>query len=152
MVPRVSLVWWWLESEQGNLVRRKRAVCCVSLSKYKYWSTWLNVTLSTSRVCRVSSVQCSVLCRAANYPSVFTIMEKAPTWGLLALSHLRHHEDTMQIGCWLECDEAATIFLQCTPINSPHCQEFMVWRIFSVVTIDPHAGWLAKILTGRPLW
>ena len=40
---------------------------------------------------------------------------------------------------WLECDKAPKHILVPTLINSPHSQEFMVTRIFSVVLIflDP---------------
>ena len=37
--------------------------------------------------------------------------------------------------CTVDCDLASEHFKQGTTINSPHCEEFMVWRIFSVVLI-----------------
>ena len=40
-----------------------------------------------------------------------------------------------QVWCTVEYDLAPKHFLVPTTINSPHCHEFMVSRIFSVVTI-----------------
>ena len=37
--------------------------------------------------------------------------------------------------CRLGREEAPKHFFRRTAITSPHCQEFMVWRIFSIVTI-----------------
>ena len=35
----------------------------------------------------------------------------------------------------VDCDLGPEHFKEGTTLNSPHCQEFMVWRIFSVVLI-----------------
>ena len=139
--PQTPVIWLiWHPTENRRTGDRRGLVTLVTYTQLM--GTWriLSFFLVTVLALLWFIPSCSA-CRSVHlklYAKIVVILLLFATWGRIALAlwcdeKVRGY--SLKYVSGLGWEEAPEHFFRRTAITSPDCQEFIVWRIFSVVTI-----------------